>query len=162
MPILTGGVELAGYMATALSDDWASPREMVETWSKTHGPFTFDPCASETNATAPEYLTEQDNGLMHQWKGKIWFNPPYGRGLIHWMIKANLELDSGRVESIVAILPARTDTQWFHNEVLARGHEVHFIKGRVKYGNGKKPAPFPSIIVIMHPPKSTKSRRGVN
>ena len=149
--IHTGGDELAGYMATSKTDDWASPREMVEAWSKTHGPFTFDPCASETNATALEYLTEQDNGLMHPWKGKIWFNPPYGRVLSHWMEKANLELDSGRVELIVALLPARTDTRWFHNHVLARRHTVQFIKGRVKYGNGKSPAPFPSIIVIMRP-----------
>lgn len=138
-------------MATAKTYEWASPRAMVSEYSENFGPFTFDPCASAENTTAPEFLTVEDDGLKQPWKGRIWLNPPYGRIIRNWMVKANEELDSGRVQCIVALLPARTDTRWFHDEVVDKGHEVRFLRGRVRYGEGLAPAPFPSIIVVMKP-----------
>jgi len=143
---------MGGYMATAKTVQWATPQWRVDEWVEELGkPFTFDPCCTPENAKAPEFLTEDDDGLKSPWWGRVWLNPPYGAGLKEWMMKANEELNSGRVEIIVALLPARTDTKWFHESVVERGHEVRFIKGRVRYGEGVSPAPFPSIYVVMRP-----------
>jgi len=143
---------MAGYMATAKTVEWETPLWRVEEWEDELGcEFTFDPCCTPENAKATNFLTEEDDGLKSDWWGRVWLNPPYGRQLKEWMEKANSELRSGRVELIVALLPARTDTRWFHESVVDQGHEVRFIKGRVKYGEGVSPAPFPSIYVVMTP-----------
>lgn len=140
---------MAGYIASSKTVEWASPSWLVDYWAEIEGPFTFDPCATAENAVAADFLTVEDDGLKSPWKGKVWLNPPYGRGLNDWMGKANQELKSGRVESIVALLPSRTDTRWFHDEILNLGHEIHFLKGRIAYGNGGSRAPFASIVVVM-------------
>ena len=140
---------MAGYIQSSKTVEWSSPSWLVDYWAEIEGPFTFDPCATAENAVAGDFLTIDDDGLKSPWKGKVWLNPPYGRGLNDWMAKANQELESGRVESIVALLPSRTDTRWFHDHILSLGHEIHFLKGRIAYGNGGSRAPFASIIVVM-------------
>jgi len=45
------------------------------------------------------------------------------------------------------LIPARTDTKWFHEYVYGKA-EIRFVRGRLKYGNAKWNAPFPSMIVI--------------
>lgn len=45
------------------------------------------------------------------------------------------------------LIPARTDTRWFHDYIYGKA-EIRFIKGRLKFGNAKQSAPFPSMIVI--------------
>jgi site-specific DNA-methyltransferase (adenine-specific) len=143
---------MGGYMQTAKSVEWGTPQWRVDQLAEKLGvQFTFDPCCTHENAKAANYLTEEDDGLTSNWEGTVWFNPPYGRVLKDWMKKADEELKSGRVSLIVALLPARTDTRWFHDYVLDPGHEITFIKGRVKYGEGAAPAPFPSIYVVMRP-----------
>ena len=70
-------------------------------------------------------------------------NPPYGREIKNWVKKASKE------RRVVALLPARTDTKWFHDYIYKkRKTEIRFIKGRLKFGNAKNSAPFPSMIVI--------------
>ena len=71
-------------------------------------------------------------------------NPPYGRVINDWMKKAWEEHEKGA--TVVALVPSRTDTKWFHNYAI-KG-EVRFIKGRLKFGGSKDPAPFPNCIVI--------------
>ena len=79
-------------------------------------------------------------------KKPIWLNPPYGKTIGDWMKKANDEARGGQA-TIVCLVPARTDTNWWHNYCIM--HEVRFIKGRLKFGNQKNSAPFPSAVVVM-------------
>lgn len=77
-------------------------------------------------------------------------NPPYGREIGHWMAKANAEVTNGNAEFVVCLVPARTDTNWWHDYAIQ--HEVRFVKGRLKFGNAKNSAPFPSAVVIVRSP----------
>lgn len=98
--------------------------------------FDFDPCP----------LGGSQDGLatlLTPWYGKrVFCNPPYGPGLSQWLergLEANLA---------VFLIPARTDTKWFHGIVLPKAKEIRFIKGRLKFGDAINSAPFPSMIVI--------------
>ena len=71
-----------------------------------------------------------------------WCNPPYGRQIGKWVKKA---AECGA--TVVMLLPARTDTAWFHNYILGKA-EIRFLRGRLKFGDSKNSAPFPSMIVI--------------
>ena len=103
-----------------------------------------------------KYYTPEIDGLKQDWsRNKTnWMNPPYGREIKHWMKKAS---ESGA--NVVCLVPARTDTEWWHNYVIGKAAEIRFIKGRVKFtgGNGKD-APFPSAIVIYKKRKTAKTK----
>ena len=88
------------------------------------------------------------NGLAQNWGGygTIWCNPPYGKEIGKWVQKAYETSKSG--ETVVMLLPARTDTQWFHDYIYGKA-EIRFIRGRLKFGGSKYNAPFPSMIVIL-------------
>nr|DAP15370.1 MAG TPA: DNA N-6-adenine-methyltransferase [Caudoviricetes sp.] len=104
--------------------------------------FSLDVCATKENAKCKNYFTPEQDGLKQRWIGTCWCNPPYGRGVGNWVKKA---AECGA--TVVMLLPARTDTQWFHEYIY--GHaEIRFIKGRLKFGNAQNNAPFPSMIVI--------------
>jgi hypothetical protein len=81
--------------------------------------------------------------LFTSWRGKrVFCNPPYGPGIEDWL-KRGLE-----AEIAVYLIPARTDTRWFHNIVIPMAREIRFIKGRLKFGDAVNSAPFPSMVVI--------------
>ena len=84
-----------------------------------------------------------------------WCNPPYGREIGRWVQKAFLSSKDG--STVVMLLPARTDTKWFH-EYIYNQAEIRFIKGRLKFGNSKNSAPFPSMVVVFRPKKEEESR----
>lgn len=115
--------------------------------------FTLDPCATPENAKCAKFYTIEDDGLSKSWAGeRVFLNPPYGKGAQNWIAKAYFE--SLYTEVIVGLLPARTDTKWFHDYVYGKA-EVRFRKGRLKFvgPDGKTgTATFPSIIVIWRPP----------
>ncbi len=77
-------------------------------------------------------------------------NPPYGRQLTFWVAKAREEFLSGRAGLIIALVPARTDTRWWHDSI-AGSADVWMLKGRLAFGDGSVPAPFPSAIVVWSP-----------
>ena len=128
------------------TDEWATPKLFFqELDNKYH--FTLDPCATKENHKCDKYYTKEDNGLEKSWGGEIvYVNPPYGREISKWVEKAYMENKKGAF--IVMLLPARTDTRWFHNYIYKK-HEIEFIKGRIKFNDGKQAAPFPSMLVIM-------------
>jgi site-specific DNA-methyltransferase (adenine-specific) len=72
-------------------------------------------------------------------------NPPYGRVIGKWVEKAYNSAQDGA--TVVALLPARTDTKWFHDYIYGKA-EIRFIRGRLRFGGCKNPAPFPSMLVI--------------
>lgn len=128
------------------TDEWATPKKFFEELNKEFS-FTLDPCATKLNYKCNKYYTKEENGLIQDWsKEKVFMNPPYGREIGKWVEKAYNESKNGAL--VVCLLPARTDTKWFHNFIYEK-HEIRFIKGRLKFNDGKQSAPFPSMIVIM-------------
>lgn len=126
---------------TSKSDEWETPQDLFDNLNNQFN-FTFDVCATKENAKCLKYFTKKDNSLKKKWpKSWKWMNPPYGREIHNWIYKAS---DVGKT---VCLLPARTDTKWFHYCILKKA-EIRFIKGRLKFGDNKNSAPFPSIIVI--------------
>tara|TARA_R100000306_G_C4255724_1_gene82715 strand:- start:54 stop:488 length:435 start_codon:yes stop_codon:yes gene_type:complete len=126
------------------TDQWSTPNELFNTLNKEFQ-FTLDPCATKENAKCKKYYTKKENGLIQDWSNEIVFmNPPYGREIKHWIQKAYEESLKGAI--VVCLVPARTDTIYWHNYCL-KG-KVRFIKGRLKFGNSKNSAPFPSAIVV--------------
>lgn len=107
--------------------------------------FTTDVCAIQENAKCDKFFSPEQDGLTQEWQGVLWMNPPYGKTISKWVKKA---YECGSI--IVCLLPARTDTRWFHDYCLPYG-EIRFIKGRLKFGDAKNNAPFPSMIVIFRP-----------
>lgn len=102
--------------------------------------FTLDVAANEENAKCAKFIEAEDDGLLQRWDGVVWCNPPYGRHIGVWVHKAYLETGNG--VTTVMLLPARTDTKWFHSFILNNA-EVRFIKGRLKFGNEKKQCSVP-------------------
>lgn len=107
--------------------------------------FDLDPCATDFNAKCSNYFTKKQDGLSRGWWGSVFMNPPYGREIIKWVKKAYEESKRPLVDVVVCLVPARTDTAWWHDYCM-KG-EIRFIRGRIKF-SGKGSAPFPSAIVI--------------
>ena len=122
---------------------WATPQKFFDKYNEEYR-FTLDPCATSDNAKCPIYFTEADDGLKQQWTGSVWMNPPYGREIIKWMKKAYESSLQGA--TVVCLVPSRTDTKWWHD--YAMKGEIEFIKGRLKFGDAKNSAPFPSAVVV--------------
>ena len=134
--------------------EWETPQYLWDELDLEFG-FHLDAAASDENTKVPFYYTTEDDALKQNWFDRsqgitsIWVNPPYGRGIVEWVKKAYLE--SQRGATVVMLLPARTDTAWFHNWVLGRA-EIRFLRGRLKFSNSANSATFPSVIVIFRPP----------
>jgi site-specific DNA-methyltransferase (adenine-specific) len=128
--------------------DWATPQDFFDKLNEEFH-FTLDPCADDQNHKCDKYFTEEQDGLKQDWSGEAVFcNPPYGRDVSKWVKKCYEETDTGNCLCAVMLLHARTDTRWFHDYIYHKADEVRFIKGRLKFGGQKTPAPFPSMVVV--------------
>lgn len=125
------------------TDLWATPQDFFDKYNAIYN-FDLDVCATDQNAKCKKYFTKDDDGLNQEWHGNCWMNPPYGREIIKWMKKAYESNLTGA--TVVCLVPARTDTKWWH-EYAMKG-QIEFIRGRLKFGNAKNSAPFPSAVVI--------------
>ena len=115
--------------------EWPTPKKVYEELDREFA-FNFDPCpiGGENDGLAT---------LLTSWRDKrVFCNPPYGPGIADWLKRAE------DAELAVYLIPARTDTRWFHDIVLPQAKEIRFIKGRLKFGDAKNSAPFPSMLVI--------------
>lgn len=134
-------------MYTRNSDEWETPSWLFDALD-CEFLFTLDPCATDQNHKCDQYFTKDDDGLSLPWKKeRVFCNPPYGRQIGKWVRKAFEETYARYCPLVVMLLPARTDTKWFHDFIYNKA-EVRFMRGRVKFGNCAKDAPFPSMIVI--------------
>jgi phage N-6-adenine-methyltransferase len=131
-------------MFTSNTDDWATPQETFDRLHEEFG-FTLDACACPANAKCARYFTREQDGLSQEWAGVVFMNPPYGRQIGKWVQKAYESAVNGT--TVVCLLPARTDTRWFHEYCLPHG-EIRFLPGRLYFGDGKGRAPFPSMVVV--------------
>ncbi len=158
-------------MFSSSSDEWATPQKFYDNLNKEFN-FTLDPCCTANNHKCEKYFTVEDNGLLQDWSNEVVFmNPPYSKpeqpckpnctkkkclkrgyhndtykaGQEDWIKKAYEESQKGAI--VVGLLPVRTDTKAFHKYIYNKA-EIRFIEGRLKFGDGKNPAPFPSMIVV--------------
>lgn len=135
---------------SSMSETWETPRELLEILTAVFGRFDLDPCAprkTRGRVKARIHLTQEDDGLSLPWQGTVFVNPPYGRTLSAWVTKAHREVREGRARTVVALLPARPDTSYWHAHVA--GHAaVYFLRGRLRFGDGDQAAPFPSALAV--------------
>lgn len=125
------------------SVEWETPQAFFDALNAEFG-FTLDAAASHENRKLDRYITEDEDSLQCNWTGeRVWLNPPYGRGIAKWIKKAATE----QTEVTVMLIPARTDTEAWHQHIFGKA-EVRFIKGRLKFNGNKKDAPFPCAVVI--------------
>lgn len=160
-------------MFSSKTDEWETPQWLFDKLQEQYGEFTLDVCATRDNKKCRDFYSRELDGLKHSWQGEIcWMNPPYGDpeypckpnckkkcckergyhnqeykpGIIDWVKKADEEAQKGECV-VFALLPARTDTKWFHDHIYKK-YAFSFIKGRLKFGGCKNSAPFPSMVVI--------------
>lgn len=132
-------------MYTSDQTEWETPQLLFDAYNDIYN-FTIDVCAQPFNTKVDRYYTPEDDGLSQSWSGEVvWMNPPYGTEVPKWTLKAAKERK--RAIAIVALLPARTDTAWWHDNV-APYSELHFLRGRLSFDNTRGTAPFPSVIAI--------------
>ena len=131
---------------SSASDEWATPQDFFDKLNEEFR-FTLDPCANAENHKCDKYFTKEQNGLVQDWgTERVYCNPPYGRGICEWVAKCSRH--SGLA---VMLIPARTDTKWFHEYVYQKPNvELRFIKGRLKFGNSSNSAPFPSMVIVFN------------
>ena len=135
-------------MFSSKTDLWETPQYLFDQLDKEFN-FDIDVCATPENAKCQNYYTKEQDGLSQPWIGTVWCNPPYGRQISFWVEKAWFSAKNEN-SIVVMLLPARTDTRWFHDYIYKKQNvEIRFLKGRLKFGNSKNAAPFPSMIVIL-------------
>jgi site-specific DNA-methyltransferase (adenine-specific) len=134
-------------MFSSETDLWATPQNFFDELDKEFH-FTLDPCATPENAKCKKYYTVKEDGLKQDWQGETVFcNPPYGKAIKDWVKKCYEESRKPNT-TVVMLIPARTDTTYFHEYIYKKAKEIRFVKGRLKFGCSKNSAPFPSMVVI--------------
>ncbi len=134
---------------SSATDEWPTPLWLFEALSAEFA-FSLDPCATAANAKCRRFFCKAEDGLRQDWgRETVFMNPPYGRAIGGWVQKAFESSQQGAL--VVCLLPARTDTRWWHDYVM-RG-EVRLLRGRITFEGGVHPAPFPSAIAIFRPPQ---------
>ena len=141
---MTAHPDFWGAAFSSATDEWSTPLEVFRQLDAEFGPFTLDVCATRDNAKCSHYYTREQDGLAQPWEGCVWMNPPYGDAIGRWMERAYLEGQRG--VTVVCLVPARTDTAWWHDFAM-RG-DVRFLRGRLKFGGALSGAPFPSAVVV--------------
>ena len=141
-------------MFSSKTDQWATPQWFFDELNKEFD-FTLDPCADEFNHKCDKYFTKEQDGLAKDWRGETVFcNPPYGREMPLWVKKCFDEVHYGDCPCVVMLIPARTDTRYFHKYIYKKA-ELRFVKGRLRFGGSTDNAPFPSMVVVFR--KETRS-----
>ncbi len=139
----------AGNSSTSMT--WRTPKWLLEKLYGVFGEFDLDPCSPTKNrSTAPVkakmHYTVDDDGLSLSWFGNVFVNPPYGRTIQDWIAKSRMEVESGNARSVAALIPARTDTRWWHRNIVKKA-TVLCLRGRLSFDDCGQSAPFPSAIV---------------
>ena len=127
-------------MFSSASDHWSTPKEVYEALDKEFK-FNDDPCP-----------LGGAGGLNREWGTRTFVNPPYSE-IKYWVAYGFNQASKGK--TVVMLIPSRTDTRWWHGYVM-EATEIRFIKGRLKFGNSKNSAPFPSAIVVFNNLKEVK------
>jgi hypothetical protein len=134
---------------SSATPEWNTPSHIIDHVLKVLGSIDLDPCsnsANDPNIPARRHYTKHDNGLTRVWTGRVYMNPPYGREIESWVRKLHSAYQAGTVREAITLLPARTDTQWFR---ILRPYPKCFVTGRLKFGEARNSAPFPSVVIYL-------------
>ena len=123
---------------TSKTNDWFTPKYLLEQIEKEFGGIDFDPCP----------LHSVENALLGvDWKGNVFTNPPYSN-VKEFLNKGLLELKKGNAKQLIFLIIPRTSTKYWRDYVMKYADCIYFIPYRLKFGNSKSSAPFPSCIVV--------------
>lgn len=128
---------------SSATGEWATPQALFDVLDAEFH-FELDVCALPSSAKCARYFCPAHDGLAQEWTGTIWMNSPYGREIGKWLAKAREASKHGA--TVVCLVPARTDTAWWHDHCWDA--EVRLLRGRVKFGTATSGAPFPSAVVV--------------
>ena len=134
-------------LTSSNNDNWETPECVLKLVRKV-GPIGLDPCTTEANPTrANKFITKEYDGLKWSWQdqGLVYVNPPYSQVRL-WASKVAKEANGAET---VLLVPARTDTKWFHDSVwnAATGVAICFWRGRLRFAGAPASAPFPSAVI---------------
>lgn len=129
---------------------WVTPKHEFEPY-RIEFDLHIDAAASSDNAMLPRFWDKTADAFKQNWSGlRIWCNPPYGRKDIYRWVKL---CATGGAAIVVALLPARTDTRWFHDFIYNKPNvQIRFRKGRIRFSGTNGSGKFPSMFVIFNPP----------
>ena len=144
-----GDIRTSGYLSS-VRQDWATPQDLFDRLDAEFH-FTLDVASSDENAKCADHYTAADDGLAQPWHGTVWCNPPYGSEVGKWAKKAAEYGESGGVA--VMLVASRTDTIWWNEHVVKHASEVRFVRGRLRFDDGKDSAPFASAVVVFGTPR---------
>ena len=143
-----------GAPLMSVNQTWGTPRKFLIFLEENFlWVPSLDAAASIRNTKAQKYFTEDDDSLKQTWFGNVWLNPPFGKVLLpQFLDKCTEQIKAGNADSIFVLIPARTDTKWFHEKVIPNARYVYLIKGRFNfdspYAAEGANALFPSMLVI--------------
>ena len=143
-----------GWYASSESPEWYTPPHIIDRVVRVLGSIDLDPCSNShdaPNVPATRHYTRESDGPAQRWEGRVYLNPPYGRGLAAWVDKLCDSYAAGCVHEAVALLPAGPDTQWYQR---LRQYPRCFLTGRLKFGSpqgGGGGATFASLVVYLGP-----------
>ena len=157
-------------MFSRASDEWSTPQALFDALDAEFG-FAVDAAATRDNTKCAGYFGTgglAEDALTADWRRALdavddgtgrrsfWLNCPYSR-CREFIGKVAEEARNNR-HTVVCLIPARTDTRMWHDNIWddvrhcpRPGVEVRFIRGRLKFGDSKNSAPFPSAVVVFKP-----------
>ena len=142
--------EEAGFSVHFLSNtsEWNTPLIIIDKVIALLGSIDLDPCSNEgePNVPAKYHITKDEDGLLQDWVGRIYMNPPYGKEIEDWVCHICEQYEEGNIKEALTLLPSRTDTNWFKK---LRKYPRCFIHGRLKFSDNGNSAPFPSMVVYL-------------
>lgn len=130
---------------TSKTAEHYTPDIVLELVIRAMGDIDLDPCADpDCQVPAKTHFTAEDDGLSQLWEGRVFMNPPYGAAISEWVEHLTMEFATRRVRQFIALVPARTDTEWWNT--LTNKALVCFVRGRLTFKGNDNPAPFPSAL----------------
>lgn len=134
-------------MFSSKDQTWETSQELFDDLNRVFE-FELDVCADNKSAKCEYYYSEEENGLIQDWKGICWMNPPYSRHQHKWVKKGIEEVDNGNCKQLVVLIPARVETVAWQDYIFKRAVAICFVRGRLKFNNCEAGAPFPSAICV--------------
>lgn len=141
----------------SIKQDWTTPKILFNKLNEEFN-FEYDLAADKDNALCSKFYTKENDGLKQSWEGICWLNPPYGdktSKMVDWIKKSYNDSQTNPNLTVVMLIPARTNTKWFHNYCM-KAAEVRFICGRPKFGDSKHGLPQPLILLVFKKVENTK------
>jgi len=149
--------EEAGHSFEPGDDEHDTPESFFQPLHDILNGFDLDPAASDTSDLADRNVTKDEDGMSMDWWGDVWLNPPYSE-VGDWLDYGERQVAAGNVENLVALVYARTGTQWFHNNAVY-ADLMCLVEGRLTFGNGDYSAPAPSMVLVWGPAATDQDLR---